>query len=79
MEEISKEIFKKNKEMNISILIAPFKQLRTLFEGEKLINHQDSALIINDINRVINEYEQLQVILRTIPPIQPAAPTENPS
>ena len=69
MEEISKEIFKMNKEINIGILIAPFKQLKSLFEGEKLINQQDSQLIINDLNRVINEYEQLQIVLKTLPPI----------
>lgn len=69
MEEISKEIFKQNKEINIAILINPFKQLKSLFESEKLINHQDSKLIINDLNRVINEYEQLQIVLKTIPPL----------
>lgn len=76
MEEISKEIFKHNKEMNVAILIAPFKQLKSLFENEKLINHQDSKLIINDLIRVINEYEQLQIVLKTIPPLPTI--TENP-
>lgn len=76
IEELTKEMFRRNKEINIAILIAPFKQLRSLFEAEKLINHQDSALIINDLSRVINEYEQLQIVLRTIPPIQPVAAKE---
>jgi len=74
MEELTKEIYRKNKDINFAILTAPFKQLKELFENEKMINHQDSRKIIIDINRVINEYEQLQVILRTIPPIQTEAP-----
>lgn len=69
MEDLSKEIFRNNREINISILIQPFKQLRALFEGEKLSSHQDSPLIIADINRVINEFEQLQLVMKTIPPL----------
>ncbi|CRX38734.1 hypothetical protein [Estrella lausannensis] len=69
MEELSKEIFRNNREINIAILIQPFKQLKGLFEDEKLSQHQDSPVIVADINRVINEFEQLQLVMKTIPPL----------
>lgn len=69
MEVLSKEAFKRDKTMNINLLIQPFKDLRALFENEKVKNHQDTPIILQNIDRVIGEYEALLIVMNTMPEI----------
>ena len=69
MDDIAKETFKQNKEIPIKALTQPFRDLRTLFSEGKPAAHQDAPMIIADIDRVIVEFDALEMVLRTIPPI----------
>lgn len=69
MEMLAKGAFKRDKSMNLMILIQPFKDLKTLFETGKAKEHQDTPAIITSIDRVIGEFEALQTVMATMPPI----------
>lgn len=69
MEVLSKETFKRDKTMSIQLLMQPFKVLRALFENEKMKNHQDTPIILQNIDRVLSEYEALLVVMNTMPPL----------
>lgn len=69
MHDISNEIFKQNKQMDIEQLRMPFRQLRELFEKEKMVNHPDTAPIVSQINQVIAEFDTLELVMKTIPPL----------
>lgn len=69
MEMLSKEAFRQDKTMNIALLMQPFKELRTLFESDKVKQHQDTPLILQNIDRVLGEYEALLLVMNTIPPL----------
>lgn len=67
MEQIATDTFKEDRSTNLSILIEPFKELKNLFSQQKMQSHQDSKIIIADIERVIDKFNQLQVIMQTMP------------
>ncbi|MEI8364787.1 MAG: hypothetical protein WCF65_00045 [Parachlamydiaceae bacterium] len=69
MEVLAKESFRRNKDMNIGLLAQPFKQLRELFKGDKVKNHQDTPIIVQNIDRVLGEFEALLIVMNTIPTI----------
>jgi hypothetical protein len=69
MEKLAKGEFKANKNSNIPILIQPFKELKELFQTEKMQTHADTPVILQNINRVLGEFEALQMVMNTIPPI----------
>lgn len=69
LEVLSKEDFKKDKTISILLLMQPFKELRELFQSEKIKNHQDTPVIMQNINRVLGEYDALMVVMNTIPEI----------
>ncbi len=69
IESIVKETFRQDKTTSIKLLIQPFQELKALFQSERVVSHQDTPLILIDINRVINEFNELDLILRTIPPL----------
>ena len=69
MEILSKEAFKRDKTMNISLLMQPFRELRALFAGDKIKNHLDTPLIVQNIDRILGEYEALFIVMNTMPTI----------
>lgn len=69
LEEISKELYKQNKNTPLEIIKEPLLQLKLVLVGSKNNNHPAVALAIADIDRVLSEYQELELILRTIPPI----------
>lgn len=69
MDQLAKEAFKQNKEIPIKVLIQPFRDLKTIFSEGKVAAHQDTPVILSDIDRVIAEFDALEMVLRTIPPI----------
>lgn len=70
MEQIAKDTFSRDKSINITLLIQPFEGLKELFTKGKLPEHQDTPVILADIDRVINQFEQLEQVMRTIPAVQ---------
>ena len=69
LEEITKNTFIKDKTINIKILIEPFRDLKILFSTDKAATHQDTPIILQNVDRVIGEYESLELIMKTIPPL----------
>lgn len=69
MENITKESYRDDKTINIRFLTQPFNELKMLFQNEKVANHQDTPIIVTDINRVLGEFAELEMIMRTIPPL----------
>lgn len=69
LDSLSKAMFKKDKTINIKVLSQPFKDLKALFETEKMAQHRDTPVIVAEINRVLAEFDALDQVLRTMPPL----------
>jgi len=69
LEMLAKDAFQRNKNINIALLMQPFLELRALFESGKAKEHQDAAVIILNINRVLGEFQALQMVMNTLPPM----------
>jgi hypothetical protein len=69
LEFLAKDTFRQDKTTNIQLLEQPFKDLKELFHNEKVASHQDMPVLLQNIDRVIGEFDALDIILHTIPPI----------
>lgn len=69
LDNIAKETFRQDKSTNIDVLILPFLTLRTLFESDPLKGHQDAKAVTLQIDKVIEEFQTLDNLLKTMPPI----------
>lgn len=69
LENISKESFKKDKSIKIEVLLQPFLELKSLFQSDKMANHQDTSVILADLDRIITEFQTLDRVLKTMPPM----------
>lgn len=71
LHEVTKEMFRQDKKMDIALLMKPFLDLREMFKTEKMAAHQDTPVILQEIDKVLSEYEALAAVLRARPPIPP--------
>ncbi|MEM1282500.1 MAG: hypothetical protein AAGG81_02995 [Chlamydiota bacterium] len=69
MEEFAKYTFSQDKSININILTQPFHEMKVFFDQDKVANHQDTPTIVSDLDRVINQFDQLELVMKTIPRI----------
>lgn len=69
MELLAKGAFRRDKTMNITLLMQPFKDLRELFQTGKAKDHQDTPVIVQNIDRVLGEFEALVLVMNTLPTI----------
>lgn len=69
MEEVAKETFRKEKSTPIELLMRPFLDLKTLFNETQLVNHQDTPAIQKQLDRIIGEFQALDALLKTMPPL----------
>ena len=69
LDDIAKEAFRKNKDIPIKILIEPFHDLEKLFQSPKVATHPDTPIVIKEIQRVTTEWETLDAVMRTFPPM----------
>lgn len=74
MNTITKEMFRKDKTISVKLLTQPFRDLRTFFTSDKMASHQDSPAILQKIDAVLGEYDALDAVLRTMPPIPKVPP-----
>lgn len=72
---IAQEAFKQDKSLSIPVLKQPLLQVRGFFAGDKLAGHTDTPVILDAIDRAVAEFDALEMVLRTIPPI-PLPPEE---
>lgn len=69
LDELAKNAFRHDKAINLNILIQPLKDLKELFTNPKVANHQDTPVIVQQIDRVLSEFATLAMVLKTIPPM----------
>jgi len=69
LEEISKEIYRQDKNTPLDSLKEPLLQLKTILAGSKNSAHPTILLAINEVDRVLAEFQELELILKTLPPI----------
>lgn len=69
LHEIEKETFRQNKQIEIAQLRMPFNKIKELFAQEKLVNHPDTPEIVARANQAIAEFDALELVLKTVPPI----------
>lgn len=69
LDDIAKESFRKNKEIPIRILIEPFQDLKRYFQSPKVATHKDTPIVTKEIDRVITEWETLDSVMRSFPPM----------
>lgn len=69
LDAIAKETFRKDKTVNIPIISQPLRDLKHLFENEKVANHRDTPVIMQRINNALAEFDALEQVLRTLPPL----------
>lgn len=69
MHEIAEETFRQDKDTSISLLTQPFYQLKELFQKSAIASHQDTSTIMANIDQVINQFNTLETVLNTMPPI----------
>ncbi len=69
LEKIAQSSFREDKSQNISLLNQPFRELKALVESPKLAEHKDKGPLLAEIGRIIDQFEQLEIVMRTIPPV----------
>ncbi len=79
LDAIAKATFRKQKNTSIKVLTQPFIDLRAMFQSEKMINHRDTPAILQEIDRVLDEYSVLEQVLQTLPPMPEFGTSEGPA
>lgn len=74
LEMIAQTTFKKDKNIHIKMIIQPLKDLKELFLNEKMAQHRDTPEILQNIERVLAEFEALEQVMRSIPSIKSPSP-----
>jgi MFS family permease len=69
VDAIAQTTFKKDKTVDIKMVAQPLKELKTIFENEKIATHRDTPEILRHIDSKIAEFEALEQVMRSIPPI----------
>lgn len=77
MEDLAKEGFRRNKDTSLGTLTAPLQDLKKIFENERYATHKDTPTILKEIERVLGDFANLELVLRTIPSIPAAAGGED--
>ncbi len=72
LNDIAKEIFKQDKSINLSVVTQPLKDLQELFKNEKFLAHRDAPVIIQHLNDVFGEWDALDLVMKSIPPLPTA-------
>lgn len=69
IKEIAQEAFKQDKSLSIPVLKQPLLQIRAFFTEDKMAAHTDTPVILDAVDRAVAEFDALELVLRTIPPI----------
>lgn len=75
LDALAKGAFKRDKTSNIKVLIQPLLDLKGFFQTEKMVHHRDTPVIIQEIDRAIDEFTVLEQVMRSIPSVQEMAGT----
>lgn len=66
---LAKSEFQQNKFANIKVLIQPLLDLQELMNNPKIAEHRDAPAIRQEIERTLSEFEVLEQVMRTLPPM----------
>jgi hypothetical protein len=66
---LARGAFKKRKDTSIRVLIQPLLDLKALFQTEKMAKHPDTPVIIQEIDKVLEEFTILEQVMQTMPPM----------
>lgn len=69
LEEIAKHTFRKDKTTDLRLLMQPFRDLKEKFTSEKFASHPDIPVLVKELDRVLGEFQSLEVVLQTVPNI----------
>lgn len=69
LDGIAQATFKLDKTSDISLLVQPIRSLQTLFNEGPLKDHQDAPIIQKQITTVLSEFQVLDTLMKTIPPL----------
>lgn len=69
LEALAKELFKQNKNTEMQVLTSPFHELARLISQEPFQGHQDAPYLIQQINRILGDFQALEAILKAMPPL----------
>jgi hypothetical protein len=71
LEQVVKAIFKKNRDVDVVLLMQPFAEIAEFIGQDNMKNFPDRDAIINEIRRVLNEFQALQVVTKNVETIAP--------
>lgn len=71
LHELSTETFRKDKSTKIPLLVEPFVELKGMLKSGKMENHPDSADIIKEIDRILEEFSALAHVVSRLPAAPP--------
>lgn len=76
---LARETFKKDKHTSFKVLVQPLVDLRSFFQTEKMAQHPDTPVIIQEIDRVLGEFQVLEQVMQTIPSVSDLTSSEGSS
>ncbi len=69
LEEIAKATFRRDKDSNISVLTQPLRDLKASLQSHALADRSDVKAVVAAIDAVLSDFDNLQLVLRTLPTI----------
>jgi hypothetical protein len=76
---LARETFKKDKHTNFKVLVQPLVDLKSFFQTEKMAQHPDTPVIIQETDRVLGEFEVLEQVMQSIPSVSDLTSSEGSS
>lgn len=72
LEKLVKMIFKKSKEINPILLMQPFAEIGEFIGSDQMKSFPDRDIILNEIRRILMEFQSLQIVKQNMETIAPA-------
>jgi hypothetical protein len=69
LEDIAKTTFKADKSTSVLVLMQPFQDLKAFLQSENNSTLEDREILIQDLDRIIGEFDALSMVLKTVPNI----------
>ncbi|MDP1834338.1 MAG: hypothetical protein Q8K75_00265 [Chlamydiales bacterium] len=69
LEDIAKATFRRDKESNIFMLTQPIRDFKAALLAHALAERHDMKSVVAVVDNVLSDFENLQLVLNTIPPI----------
>lgn len=67
LETIAKNFFRRDKEMSIAVLTQPLRDLKAMIKEHPLVERADMRKALTALDKVLEDFENLQLVLNTMP------------